>query len=188
MVETSSSCCRIYHGHGELDVLRSCDPVCVEIILEEAEPTIASRVLVGRIMTREVVCARRDLRLGVLIPLLVRNRIGCIPIVDDEGHPIGMVTKQDLVEQLDAMEEGIPPARTAEDLMMPLAMTLDERATVAHAAAMMALEDVHHILVVAPTGVLLGIVSTLDIVRWLAHNDGLVTTRDPAEACAQPIG
>jgi CBS domain-containing protein len=57
--------------------------------------------------------------------------------------------------------------------MMPLAMTLDEHATVAHAAAMMATEDMHHVIVVSDHAQLVGVVSTKDITNWLVENDRL---------------
>jgi len=105
---------------------------------------------------------------------MVRNHISCIPVVDDRGHPRGMVTKSDLVELLDTLESADAPdvaTRTAADIMMPLAITLDERATVAHAASMMAIEGFHHVMIVAQSGVLVGLVSSQDVVRWIAEND-----------------
>jgi CBS domain-containing protein len=58
------------------------------------------------------------------------------------------------------------------DVMMPLAITLDDDATVGHAAALMAAEDMHHVMIVAE-GRLVGVVSTMDVTRWLANNDGM---------------
>jgi hypothetical protein len=61
-------------------------------------------------------------------------------------HPIGIITKLDLVEQLDAamqlQREDCPlpsdlAAQTADDVMMPIARSLDDHATIAHAAALM---------------------------------------------------
>jgi CBS-domain-containing membrane protein len=77
----------------------------------------------------------------------------------------------------DRGETDSPSARdlapqTANELMMPLALTLGEHATVAHAAALMASEDVHHIPIVDDDGRMIGLVSTMDVVRWLAKNDG----------------
>ena len=115
-------------------------------------------------MTTRVICARRDVRLDTVVRLLVEHHIGCIPIVDDRGKPIGIVTKADLIERGDS-------ARIAADVMMPLAITLDERATVAHAATMMALEGFHHVMVVSASGALIGLVSSQDIVKWLAEYD-----------------
>ena len=136
-------------------------------------PTIADRVPVTEIMTREVTTASRALDRDAIAGLMVRNHIGCIPVVEDVGRPVGMITKLDLVEQ--ALATALAPA-TAEDLMMPLALTLGERATVAHAAAMMASEDIHHVPICDDTGRLVGIVSSMDIVRWLAKNDGFCAT------------
>lgn len=172
---------RIYQGRGpQVEHALACadpDPglACI--------PTIADLVPLTQIMSREVTCARRDVEAARLVDLMVHNRIGCVPIVEEPGRPIGMVTKLDLVEQLLFIDQGAsdPPSsrerepRTASELMMPLAITLGERATVAHAAALMATEDVHHIPVVDDSGRVIGIVSTMDIVRWLAKNDGFGT-------------
>ena len=94
-----------------------------------------------------------------------------MPVVEDLGRPVGMITKRDLVEIL-TDEKASAHDRTANELMMPLAITLGPQATVAHAAALMAMEDIHHTLIVDQTGQLIGVVSTMDVVRWLAKNDG----------------
>lgn len=137
--------------------------------------TIADLVPVRRIMSREVICAREDLELPALMELMVRRHIGCVPVIDERGRPIGMITKFDVVEQLlAARTRGAAAPATAGAAMMPLAITLDEHASVAHAAAMMSIEDVHHVAIVATGGALIGVVSTMDIVRWLAANDGIL--------------
>ena len=154
--------CRIFTGAGELQTTRTRP---IERATVPRSPTIADRVPISAIMTRDIVCARPDLYLPALNNLLVQNHIGCLPIVDDRGRPKGIVTKLDLVDRRE-------PALTAADVMMPLAITLNTHATIAHAAAMMAMEDFHHLMVVGNDHVLVGVVSTMDIVRWLARNDG----------------
>lgn len=142
--------------------------------------TVAGQIPVTQIMTRQLTCARRDLTAEQLVELVVHHRIGCVPVVEDPGRPIGMITKLDLVEQLPAAECGAKeaadarrsPPHTAGQLMMPLAITLGETASVAHAAALMATEDIHHVPIVDAAGRMIGIVSAMDIVRWLAENDG----------------
>ena len=146
----------------------------------ERVPSIAALIPVTQIMSRRLTCARRDLATELVVELMVNHRIGCVPVVEDPGRPIGMITKLDLVEQVLGADRGeldSPAAkqltpRTAHELMMPLAITLGEHATVAHAAALMASEDVHHIPIVDDVGRMIGVVSTMDIVRWLAKNDG----------------
>lgn len=133
--------------------------------------TIADQVPVTAIMTRDLVTARKDLPVAELAKQMLRSHIGSVPIVDERGHPRGMVTKTDMLELL-AKPELVETA-TAAEVMMPLAMVLDERATVAHCANMMALEDFHHVMIVSSTGILVGLVSSQDIVRWLVANDSV---------------
>jgi CBS domain-containing protein len=123
-------------------------------------------------MTRNVVCARPRLPVKALVRLMLRNHIGCVPIVDDRGHPRGMVTKSDLVELLDdTLSLPDIDTRIAEDIMMPLAITLEENATVAHAATMMSLEGFHHVMIISKSGALIGVVSSQDVVRWISDNE-----------------
>jgi CBS domain-containing protein len=170
--------CSVYDGYGEC---------CGQALDLEAPPRreprgAPSHVPLRDIMTGDVVCARPNLAIGAVVGLMVEHHIGCIPVVDDRRRPIGMITKFDIVEQLHAFmssNSNGPPmpadlaARTADELMMPLAMTLDETATVSHAAAMMASEDLHHIPVTNERGHLVGIVSTQDVTRWLVESDRL---------------
>ncbi len=157
--------CRVFTNHGELETTRVRPLERIEI---PRTPTIADRIRVAEIMTRDVVCARPELDVAALHQLLVGNHIGCIPIVDEAGRPKGIVTKLDLIGHE-------WHGRTAADVMMPLAITLNLQATIAHAAAVMSLEDFHHLMVVSPDGTLAGVVSTMDVCRWLARNDGFTS-------------
>ncbi len=168
---------RIFNRHGaQIERSLVCadpSPVLARI------PTIADQVAVTEIMSRDTTCAHRDLEATALVDLLVQGHLSCIPVVEEPGRPIGMVTKLDLVERLFMAESADPemPGRlpeTASDLMMPLAITLAEHATVAHVAALMARESIHHVPIVDGAGRLIGVVSAMDVVRWLAANDGLI--------------
>ena len=130
----------------------------------------ADQVPVTEIMTRHVVCAYPDLGLGALLEVMIQERLGCVPVVNEGGQPIGMVTKLDVVEHLVGGPRKLRPL--VGDVMMPLAITLDYDATVAHAAALMAGEGMHHVMIVSDRR-LVGIVSTMDVTRWLAENDEL---------------
>lgn len=98
----------VYRGRGNHSVRV---PIC-EADREDLPQvsTVADQIPVRRIIGREVVCVREDLDVGALLDLMVRRRIGCVPVVDERGRPIGMVTKTDVVEQqLDASLNGTPP-------------------------------------------------------------------------------
>lgn len=156
--------CRVYAADGHLQTTRT------HSVARRAVPrtrTVADTIPVTEIMAGDLVCARPDLSVEALTKLMLGHHIGCIPIVDDAGHPVGIVTKLDLVERRDAL--------TAADVMMPLAITLNQHATIAHAAAVMGMEDFHHVMVVGADHTLIGVVSTMDIARWLARNDGFMS-------------
>src|SRR5262249_458272 len=103
-----------------------------------------------------------------IVELLRKKHVGCVPIVDDRGRAIGIVTKLDVVE---CIGDG---RTTARELMMPFTFRLGPRATVAQAAAMMSREPLHHVLIADDDRPRPGVVSTLDIARWLAGNDGML--------------
>lgn len=170
--------CTVYGGCGE--------PCAQSMDLETTPerprrmPTIADTVSLRHIMSSDVVCARPELEAAAVVALMIQHHVGCVPIVDDMRRPIGVITKYDIVEHLDALlrsvGNGSPmPAdlapRTADEVMMPLAMTLGEHASVATAASLMVAEDVHHVIVVDDRGRLVGVVSTKDITKWLVDND-----------------
>jgi CBS domain-containing protein len=163
---------RTFRVHGPRGIIER----AAEAIAERARAhrvrtrTGADQVPVIEIMTRHVVCADPDLGLDALLEVMLQERLGCVPVINEGGQPIGMVTKLDIVEHL-AVQPRTPSTLVA-DVMMPLAITLDDNATVAHAAALMSSEDMHHVMIVSERR-LVGIVSTMDITRWLAHNDEL---------------
>ncbi|MGE0401216.1 MAG: HPP family protein [Kofleriaceae bacterium] len=142
----------------------------------EGHPLRASEMRARNVMSNDVICAYEDLEVSALTELVVRHRIGCVPIVDRLGRAIGMVTKTDLVEHLEASmrsesREHRPSVKRARDIMMPLALSLPESASPSQIANLMVLEDVHHVVIVSEAGFLVGVVSTKDLVRWLVDND-----------------
>ena len=148
---------------------------------------IAERVSLDQIMTRDVICVRDDVSAESLAALLIDLGITGAPVVNERGQPVGMVSRSDLV-QLELAQDGVeslddvglergfhadPPSRgRVRDFMMPIAFTLPEKASVAHAAALMVYENVHRIPVVNTEGSVVGIIAALDVLRWLAENAG----------------
>ena len=127
----------------------------------------ASATCVGRIMTTDVVCATADLGLDVLVSLMMEQRLGCVPVIDARRHPIGVVTKLDLVEHAVIDDH----CATVDDVMMPLALTVRDTCTIADAAKLMLVEDIHHVIVVTGDGEIAGVVSSRDLVRWLVMQE-----------------
>lgn len=156
---------------------------------------------IADIMTRSVVCIDPDMTLPSLMTLLLSRNISGAPVVDESGHPIGVVGKTDLVREfaegggdvtetarfvVKGYEVDLGPGyhmerardRTVRDIMMPLSFTLPESAPIARAAALMAYEGVHRIIVTSPSGNVVGIVSSLDVLSWLARESGYLMTKE----------
>jgi len=133
-------------------------------------PSPAAQVAVLEIMTADVVCARDDLSLAALSALLIGRNVGGAPVVDAEGRPLGVVSKTDLLAR-------DPDATRVADVMTPLSFVLHPEATVSQAAALMAFEGVHRLPVVSDDGKVVGLVSSLDVLRWLGRYDGHLTAR-----------
>jgi CBS-domain-containing membrane protein len=136
-------------------------------------PGDATRTQVTSIMTGDVVCVRSDLRLVELRELLIGEPFSGAPVVDDHGRAVGVISRTDLIQA-----ECIAVDGTVADIMMSLAFTVRETATVAQAAALMAYEGIHRVPVVSAEGEVVGIVSSMDVVRWLAQHDGYLIERE----------
>jgi CBS domain-containing protein len=154
---------------------------------------------IAEIMTTNVVSVTPDLGVETLTRLFLERDFSGAPVIDESGRAIGIVSKTDLLresfERGDSSPEAAPPSLnrggievplgpgmhehrgsgiTARDVMTPLAFTLPESATIARASALMAHEGVHRVPVVDETGKVVGILSALDVLRWLAKNEGYV--------------
>lgn len=69
-----------------------------------APPAPVATVFAADVMTTPVVTAREDATLEELARLMLAHGIGCVPIVDDAGRLVGIVTESDFV----AKERGVP--------------------------------------------------------------------------------
>lgn len=132
-------------------------------------PTEGDRTPLSAVMSADIVCVSPELPIEELVTLLVDRGFGGVPVVDSAGRPVGVVSKSDLL--------GDRRGGLVCDIMMPIAFTMPESASLSHAAALMAYENIHRVPVVATDGAVVGIVTSMDIVRWVAEEDGYVVGR-----------
>lgn len=149
------------------------------------------------LMSRQVVCVTADTGLDELRSLLVESEIGGVPVVDERGRPIGIVSRADVLradhDRGDTQEmreitarprSGEPPPLepgshlyepvrvTAGDVMSPVVLALHESSNIGQAASLMAYEGVHQLPVIADGGEVVGILSALDVLRWFGRRSG----------------
>jgi len=137
-------------------------------------PTAAAGVQVAALMSRHTVCVSPGLPAATLQALLIEHGIGGVPVVAVGGAPIGVASKTDLVAAGGTVEELLPEDAplTVAELMTPFALTLPETAPVSQAAAFMAHKGIHRLPIVGEDGALVGVLSSLDVLRWLGESDG----------------
>jgi CBS domain-containing membrane protein len=120
-----------------------------------------------------------------LLALFVDQGISAAPVVDDAGRPMGFVSKTDIVRQFHrpgageggALPDNLQPWWDAErlsqltvgEIMTPTVYTFPPETTVADAIAAMAFEGIHHLPVVEASGKLVGMLSALDVLDWMAR-------------------
>lgn len=129
-----------------------------------------NRAQVGSIMTRGAICVTTTWTLRELVSVLVDGNMGGVPVVDDRWRAVGIVSKSDVVRYLS--ENRDVETATVADCMLSMALTVTPDTPVARVAALMAWEGIHRLPVCGPSGDVIGIVSTLDIARWVARATG----------------
>lgn len=114
------------------------------------------------LMTSELLSVRtRDL-VGDVRDLVLDSGIHCVPVLDDEMHPVGIVTSWDLVEEY-APEESITNAMTDK------VVTIGPAEPIPQAAAVMQTNWVHHLVVTDDGGHAVGILSSFDLLGLIAE-------------------
>jgi CBS domain-containing protein len=125
----------------------------------EQEPT-----RVRDVMTRSPATCRPTDDLGEAARLMWEGDFGVVPVVDDQGRPIGMVTDRDVC--MAAYTRGVPLRElTVESAMSRSVSSCKPTDTLRLLMDAMATHQVRRVPVVGEEGELLGIVSLADIAR-----------------------
>jgi CBS domain-containing protein len=142
------------------------------------------------IMTTDPVKVTADTRLKEAARLMVRHRVSGLPVVDEGGKLIGIVSEGDFIRReagrdrphgvslLDAVfgEGELQPvgAETVAEVMTRSVVTITPEATVGEAARVMGRRSVKRLPVVDLEGELVGIVSRADIVGAFTKPDDVI--------------
>jgi CBS domain-containing protein len=119
---------------------------------------------VRSVMTANPACCSRDTPLQQVARLMVDNDCGQIPVVDESGRPLGVITDRDIAVR--AVASGTDPSSaTAGEYMSAPAATLSQNASVADCVQMMERNKIRRVVVVDDSGTISGIVAQADIAR-----------------------
>lgn len=156
--------CADYGGQAFDSENRRSFVVCSTPTLDPC-PLPVGDALVGEVMKSQVLCVEESITREALAELFEREMITSAPVVDTSRRAVGMVSTPDLLR-------GTTGSCTASDLMMPLPFAVSPRTKVSDAAALMAFEGVHQLPVVADDERVVGLITALDVVRWVARRAG----------------
>jgi len=114
---------------------------------------------VSEIMNREVFSVGPEESANATRAAILALGITGVPVVDDKGRPLGLVSLRDLVEE--------KPGTTAGERMTRPAAAVPADVRLGEAARRLARTRYHRLIVVDARGQVVGMVSAVDIIRGL---------------------
>jgi CBS domain-containing protein len=139
-------------------------------------------------MTAHVVSVRDNATLKEAIACFIDRGVSAAPVIDEAGHPVGVLSQTDIVihdrekvrylpayagpvgyEEIDLDEFQIEDVDRTEvgEVMTPVVFTIPALAPAPRVIEEMCAMNVHRLFVVDASGVLVGVISTLDVLRHL---------------------
>lgn len=166
------------------------------ITRHEVQATFNCPMRVREVMTSDVSTVKPDTPLSEVLRLLLDKGIKAVPVVQGR-KVVGMVTGGDLLQRAGmglrvSLHEALPEdmrgeearkldvaGKTARDVMSGPVVTVNIRAKVPDAAALMASRKLKRLPVVDDAGELAGIVSRIDILKTIATATAVSDTLHP---------
>ncbi|HEX5295923.1 MAG TPA: CBS domain-containing protein [Streptosporangiaceae bacterium] len=139
-------------------------------------------------MTTEVMAVKMETTFKEMAAVLLRYRVSALPVVDDAGRVIGVVSEADLLAKEALADPGLvaelvhhkdvrkAEGLTAGDLMTRPPVTAAPDDPVEQAARMMHFMRVKRLPVVNPSGQLVGIISRADVLAVFDRPDEDIRT------------
>ncbi len=125
---------------------------------------------VADLMTADPVSLREDATIAEAITFLTERGISGAPVIDVAGRPVGVLTESDLMVHARERPAAFGTAEDraiVRDVMTPAVFTLRPEAPAATVIEHMRALNVHRLFVVDDDGVLVGVVTALDVLRRL---------------------
>jgi len=157
------------------------------------------RTTVSEVMTGDPITVSPDTCYKRIATLLAKRRISAVPVVDESGAPIGVVSETDLLARLRVARPALfaghrartdrrkANAENAGELMSAPVVTIDAGASVAAAATLLSEKNVRRLFVV-DAGKLVGVVSRRDMLATFRRPDEEIRDEIETEVLAGGLG
>ena len=124
------------------------------------------KTTVGELLkkTREIVKANPGMTVLEAAKLMAAKNVGILPVMDEDGRLIGILSERDIVHRVVALEKD-PSRSKAIDAMTPDPVTITPDSSLEEALCLMSQLRVRHLLVVDRAGDVRGVISIRDIMK-----------------------
>ncbi|HEU5470979.1 MAG TPA: CBS domain-containing protein [Actinophytocola sp.] len=145
---------------------------------------------VSSMMTTNVITVRPETSFKDVVALLAGKKISAVPVVDETGHPLGVVSEADAMakQEFHGGNDGAAwwsrPRRrarsrkalgtTAAEVMTSPVITIGAEEPVTRAARQLADKRVRRLFVVDPDGVVIGVVARHDVLATFLREDAAI--------------
>ncbi len=135
---------------------------------------ITNELRVADLMTIDPISVRSDAAIEEAEDLMREHRITGLPVVDPEGHLVGVVSQTDLLylalPTVRALIRHREPAVRIGEVMSSPPVTIDDDATLRDAARLMHEQRLHRLVAVDAQGRPVGVIAAMDYVALAAES------------------
>lgn len=116
------------------------------------------------VMTRAPACAGPEMPLQEAARMMVDNNCGCIPVIDEHGVLIGVITDRDIVCRSVALGQN-PLEMSVKSAMTAECITVHQDASIEHVANVLEHNQIRRAVVVDDNKRVVGMVAQADLAR-----------------------
>jgi len=123
----------------------------------------------SQLMTPNPVSIHEDATVEEVVAFLADKGYSAAPVIDEAGHHLGVVSRSDIL-RYDRERAWLPPPAEpprARGLMTPAVFSVKLDISAARVAEHMVELNVHRLFVVDDDGILVGVITALDLLRHL---------------------
>jgi CBS-domain-containing membrane protein len=161
---------------GYVDVTEEDLKTIFFLALDYAKKRLERAVPVSQAMTRQAIAVHEDMDIAEALRILVRNRISGLPVINDEGRVVGIITSEftkdrGLFEDLERsfLKRQEKKEVKVKEVMTSPPVTITPEEDIRVAARLLSEKGIKRLPVVDEKGRLVGIISRADIMRAIGE-------------------
>jgi len=125
---------------------------------------ITLRLAVRDVISRDPITVKQGTPINDVLKIMVSNNIGFVPVINDKGELVGVLSERDLVG---LVASGIPLSSSIDEYMKRNPVTLNENATIRDAINAIMKYGVRHLPIINEKRRVVGVISIKDLLRFI---------------------